>query len=533
MNLLFKNPYRILGLLADSTAREKEKQINRLKMLINADQNPTDDFSFSQFGTFNRDIDDVIEATSKLNLDNDKLIHSIFWFYIGNQISDKAEIDNLKTVELDFICDIWEKLVKSVNITTKNISAFQNLSTFLLMSSVSKDGKIIDLDVLERAIRLKLIFLESELNFDFISKVTDSTFKISKCDLQLLFLRSISKMFEVEYPNKLSSLLSILHSIDFISKQDFFKQYISIPISKIENRIEITKNLSKNNPENSLKYANELFNDIEFDYSILKSNLKVDDINFSAISDKIANQLLQCGITSYNLFFEDPAKDVGDEVLNNALIAKSFAIGSMTKDRIEKSIAVYKDFIEEKPIRLKKVLVYEDFMTLDSKIESFQNIEDTAHNALEFGLFCKPLLDRIKLKLGEHDDFYIKLSTRVVRNMLGALVETANKAMDRGRISIEIVGIWEAYIKLDTFDMTEDQRKKVDENKDTLKSIFKRHKSVIFIGNTPFDTWALWLLGGGLFILLVYLIWGYEGLQNVFGFFVFILIMIGVGSLRR
>ncbi len=34
MDIVFNNPYRILGLLADSTTREKERQINRLRLLM-------------------------------------------------------------------------------------------------------------------------------------------------------------------------------------------------------------------------------------------------------------------------------------------------------------------------------------------------------------------------------------------------------------------------------------------------------------------------------------------------------------------
>ena len=46
MQLIKNNPYRIVGLLAGSTAKEQVRQEKRLKQYIEAEQEPEDDFSF-------------------------------------------------------------------------------------------------------------------------------------------------------------------------------------------------------------------------------------------------------------------------------------------------------------------------------------------------------------------------------------------------------------------------------------------------------------------------------------------------------
>ena len=54
MQYISNNPYRILGLLANSTKKEQAKQVNRLKHFIEAEVETDEDFSFPSFGQFDR-----------------------------------------------------------------------------------------------------------------------------------------------------------------------------------------------------------------------------------------------------------------------------------------------------------------------------------------------------------------------------------------------------------------------------------------------------------------------------------------------
>ena len=59
MKTILNNPFRTVGLLVGTTAKEQTKQINRLKKFIEAEQEPQDDFSFPILGSLNRNIDSV------------------------------------------------------------------------------------------------------------------------------------------------------------------------------------------------------------------------------------------------------------------------------------------------------------------------------------------------------------------------------------------------------------------------------------------------------------------------------------------
>ena len=110
MNLIINNPYRILGLLVGSSAAQQNRQISRLKMYIEAEQEPEQDYSFPSLGINKRSIEKIESAASKLNLDADKMLYSLFWFYNGNPITDEPAFDALREEGTEEAPEIWRNL---------------------------------------------------------------------------------------------------------------------------------------------------------------------------------------------------------------------------------------------------------------------------------------------------------------------------------------------------------------------------------------------------------------------------------------
>ncbi|MCZ2459756.1 MAG: hypothetical protein LC128_09015 [Chitinophagales bacterium] len=132
MNLIKNNPYRIVGLLTGATAKEQNRQINRLKQYIEAEQEPQDDFSFPALGELHRTLESVEEAASKLNLDNDKINAALFWFWNGNPITDEAAFEALKSGDLEAAYEIWDKLITKTDEEGKNFGNQLQKRTILL-----------------------------------------------------------------------------------------------------------------------------------------------------------------------------------------------------------------------------------------------------------------------------------------------------------------------------------------------------------------------------------------------------------------
>ena len=157
MNIIQRNPYRIVGLLVGATAAEQRRQLTRLQRFLEADQEPEDDFSFPTLGQIHRTLESVNEAASKLNLDSDKMSAALFWFYKGNPITDEPAFDAIKEADLDQVINIWTKLTSNGEVSQRNASAYSNLGTLYLSGIL--EGTNTNEVILEQGISLKLEFL--------------------------------------------------------------------------------------------------------------------------------------------------------------------------------------------------------------------------------------------------------------------------------------------------------------------------------------------------------------------------------------
>jgi hypothetical protein len=357
MKLILENPYRFVGLLVGATAREQERHVKRLKQFIEAEQDLQDDFSFPTLDNLQRTLDKVNEASSKLNLDNDKMSAALFWFYKGNPITDEPALDALKVGDFDQAINIWTKHIinNSTNdfpppyyeLTKRNASAYFNLGTLFLSGILeSKHIRFVQSKgiptyekFLGEGIKLKLSFLESDFIKDFKALATDETYKTTNKELQLLFLTQVQS--EVEKSGGITSnkLLDILTKQEFSAKEDFLKGFVQKPIEQIERKIEEAKTKRKANKANAVNIGNTLYEQTSENIKQLKSILGTSNLKFSSIADKVANEILQCSIEYFNYCQENQSEtNYFDHAWKLAKSAESIAVGKLTLDRIVDSL---------------------------------------------------------------------------------------------------------------------------------------------------------------------------------------------------
>lgn len=544
MQLIKNNPYRIIGLLAGATAKEQDRQIRRLKQYLAAEQEPEGDYSFPTLGKLDRTLEDVTEASSKLNLDNDKMTAALFWFYNGNTITDEPAFESLKDGNIQECTDIWVKLMASGEVTKRNSSAYHNLSTLLLRNSFNSSG--IDEKILSDAISYKIEFLESEFVKDFITRTTDETFKINKEQIELIFLRLLQN--EVERHGGISTIkfLEIINDCEFAAKEEFIKEFVNKPIEQIERKITDTRNTRKANKNDAIKSGTALFNQTKESLTLLKSVLSSKSIKYISISDKVSEEILQCGIDFFKLHKDTP-NDPGQAVMNLFKGANSLACGNIAKQRCTENIENLQEWINDKPNRVKIKSIETEIEFITNKLKDFQNLKDSIKNARDFAKNCKPYLDKIKLILGENDELYLKLSTAIVGNAQGMIVLTVNDAMERRTKYVEyknyinnplgslnnsnyppllgglnfnrpefvpeysietlrsvIEEAWTATVILEAFDMSIEKRNQHTKNKESLKRLYKQiNNNATFFGDTPIPNWIFWVVGIGIVGLLL------------------------------
>lgn len=379
MKLIQNNPYRIVGLLVGATAREQERQVRRLKQFLEAEQEPQEDFSFPILGNLNRTLNSVEEAASKLNLDSDKIGVALFWFWNGNSITDEAAFEALKNGDIETANDIWDKLITKTDeegqrfwkpITEKNYSAYHNSS---ILNFIRGDGN------LNNGIVAGLYFFESDLLQKFISSVVDETFKTNKKELQLLFLNQLHSALESNKKTSLPKFIEILNKHKFVAKEDFMKGIVQKPIEQIEQKIETAKNKRKASKANAAKAGQELSTATASDLTQLKSVVGENDIKYTSIADKVANEILQCSIDYFN-DCQDKNSNINyaETAMKLAKQAQNIAVGNLTKDRVKDNIETLSEMKDRELLQAIAVLqsvkdAYgEACRTIDKQVEELQ-----------------------------------------------------------------------------------------------------------------------------------------------------------------
>lgn len=482
MELVLNNPYRIVGLLVGASAAEQRRQLTRLQRFLEADQEPEFDFSFPTLGNLHRTLDKVNEASSKLNLDSDKMNAAIFWFYRGNAITDEPAFDAIKEADLDQVINIWTKLTSNGVVTQRNASAYSNLGTLYLSGIL--EGTNTNEAILEQGISLKLKFLESDFIKDFKALATDETYKTTKKELQLLFLNQLQSEVEKNGSVTSNKFLDILIKQEFSAKEDFLKGFVQKPIEQIEKKIEETKSKRKANKANSIKAANSLLADTKDSIKQLKSILGTTNIKYASIADKLAMEFFACS-RDYFMHFKDTSTDPSEVTMKVFKHAKNIAVGNITMQQIDENIRDLQEWIDDKPTRDKQMLVDNDLKKIISIIDEFDDRAETIANAKLIINKSINYLINIKNILGNTDDLYLKLSTRIAQQAQHNIIEEVNDAQRKAEKSIKfdrfctintlktvLTNAWYATTLIGSLDMEFDFKvNRYNKNKASLKEL--------------------------------------------------------------
>jgi hypothetical protein len=484
MDIIKNNPYRVIGILVGTSTRDENTKTRKLKMYIDAGQEVPEDFSFPIIGPLTRTSITVDDAVSKLNLNNDRVNASLFWFYNGNAITDESVFDALRASkeEAKEAIERWIKLATAEEVTKRNASAFQNLSTLYLNSGFKKN-RVSKID-LEKGITLKLKFLDSDFSDSFIKLSSDETYKVCKEALQIQFLTQIYNEIEKVDKNLVDWYLECISKISFTAKQNYLNDFVSKPIEVVKNLIEENKTVRKESPSKAYVLGNSLYTTGSEKIITIQNILGKNNIQFTSISDKLSDEVLQCGI-AYFKKHKDTDTDPSTKAMDLFKKAKKLAVGSIAIQRCQENTENLQEWIDEKPERDKNNRISADLKALIEIFDRFERNAETIANAKILINLCKPYLNNIKSTLGATDEMYLKLSTRVASQAQSYIIEEVNNAQENFeyKISVDRYGTlnkiktavrtgWEVTNLIGTLDMEYDYKTgRFSQNKNALKNL--------------------------------------------------------------
>lgn len=328
MNSIHNNPFRIAGILANSSEKDIQRQKSKITRYTEVGKEVTSEYDFSFLNNIARNNAVIDKAFSDIEQNQSRINHALFWFVNSSPV-DATAIQHLISGNKEKALEIWEKLVTDKEVTAKNFSAFNNIGTLYFLEG-SKSG-------LEKGIAAKLKLIESDHFTDFAHSVADATFSPNTQKQTELLVDQIFSDNRNTFSPK--DLLPVFNS-NASAKKYASQKVTQEPVKNIEAAVEEAKKSRAANKLGAYQKGKNLYTKTKSDLALLASVVGKTDLQYKMLADNVAKEVLQCSIDYFNENQEqDRSGDYLKEAMDLALLAKSVAVNSVTVERINDNIA--------------------------------------------------------------------------------------------------------------------------------------------------------------------------------------------------
>lgn len=451
MKAIFDNPFRVLGIPVNAGAKDLAANKGRMKLLdIGKEVSFPLDLTIIM-SPITRSKESVSVAERDINLPQDKIRHALFWIAKPTDTIGKFGYERLLSGNID---DAIEKLEKSNSWEAQLCVATLLLTKANFQGALSAINNVIELhisDFLKTIAGETYVTDTDSLRHEYLSVLS------SELDITDLYL----KLAGTQVPNKII--------------EDLRNMAVESPIAVIEKEITDAKAVDTKSISAQLKAGKDLKANTSTSLNQLKKIVGVNDLRYSRVVDKLANQILQCSINYFNAHKEETRV-----IINNALAlgeyAQSIAVGNIAREHIKHNVDILRRKIENLPPAGVETEVY----AILSALKSFVDKPDMISHAVTLIDDTKCHLNSIKRKLGI-TDYYLKLSTQVVHNALHNIIEEVNSSQTftTDPVMLRIIfqpvveKAWDCMRSLDSFDMEDDFRKnRYLPNRNTLRKMY-------------------------------------------------------------
>jgi hypothetical protein len=459
VELVLKNPFRVLGLPATASTRDITKRISDLETFAELGKAKTYPHDFPGLGALDRSLESIKDAARKIEQTEGRLFHSFFWFRAGDSV-DELALESLAAGNVDEAVELWDKQLGKKG--TKKYTWRLNRGVIRFVRA--NDGTL-DKDEMDEALEDLGFVIDDDLD-DSIQDVLSGN--ESGLDRESLWRRVVDEVVGFVQSSESTpygkGALKIVESFwSFPAEaRDYASSKIVNPlVEDVQEAIKVSEGLRADEDLEALKAKNYL-GKVEKIIKDLEEVLGEEDIRFQAIANAYADEVCACAVKALNKF-KDPK-------LAMSLIqwADSLPSFSRVKSRIEENLEIIQGWVEEDE---------EDelFGELVKKLKVDVYTMTQASNMLED---MKRELAKIKAKVGSTDKRYITISSACAHRILGFLIDTVNDAQDSFSSRKNLTDLQSTIgqatgltRKLLLLDLDGDTRVRVNKNLETIEGI--------------------------------------------------------------
>ncbi len=420
MNIIYNNPYRILGISSSISEKELKKQISIIRRYLEIGKQKKFSYDFDYLGEIIRNQESVINAANMIEHPLKKMEYSLFWFVDVSEI-DKKAFHNLQENNIESALEIWEKGINA-DLDIKSF-AYLNLSTLYI--SLYSQNPIKYKHYLLKGLQLKSMIF----NNDIYEKLKDHIIKNTNVDRQTIIKSFVDDMLEYfiksgdrknELPNNWFTILT--NEMHEEVKICFGKKIITNYTSTINKKLDKCAEKRKQNPKNALKQGKNLFMITKGDLININQIYNKDNTNYSIYADKIAKEILQCSTDYYNKIGENLVKENVEETVLIVKLAKKVAQTQLIINRINDSLEVLNDWINHEHEIKSTIIIKLNLDNIDKILSDRINENSPINDLRQRGVKCKSELNEIGNKIGYSNELHKNICNGIVTELLNKYI---------------------------------------------------------------------------------------------------------------
>lgn len=459
MELVLKNPYRVLGLSSTASTRDIAKRVSDLETFAELGKAKPYPYDFPGLGPVDRSHEAIKEAARKIEQPEGRIFHSLFWFRAGDA-GDELALESL-TKDLNFeAASLWSKLLSKRG-ATRYTWRLNRCVLHLANSNVYG----IDTTKMDEALEDLGLLLEDDLDTAVGDISVGNEFALDKLKLWKRVIDEVISLVESDpeepYGENCVLLLDSLWSFPEAAQDYASAKIINPLIDKIKEAIKASEGLREDEDLEALQAKNGL-QEVETIIWALEQVLGEQDNRFQTIANAYADEVCDCAIAAINKFKNPKLAKV---LIEWAEALPSFA---RVKTRIEENREVLEGWFEDD---------YDDeiFAEINEKLSTSLH---TLPEATRMFDDMRRSLVTIKTDGGVADAKYIKISSACAAKLLNHLIKTVNSAQERflstkniTALRATVNGARDLNRKLLWFDLDEKTRERVSENLKVVENI--------------------------------------------------------------
>lgn len=298
MDLVLRNPFRVLGLPVTASSREIAKRVSDLELFAELGKDKTYPNDFPDLGDIDRSMEAIKDAARRIELPEMRVFHSFFWFRDGDTVD-----------ELAFECLTNSEFLETDSVWTKQFEKHSGIGNFSWrinrgVFSIWMTGDLEDSGTVYFEQALQDIAFASEDLYEEATASIPGAYQVSPQRVRELIADALIeiavRLSEQAYgPNAIRMTEHCLY---------FHEQTLEYIVSKITrpltNAIQDAVDRSKAKRDegtsiDDLRRKNGL-SKVEHIIYELRDSLGESDPGFQAVANIFANEVIACAINAIN-----------------------------------------------------------------------------------------------------------------------------------------------------------------------------------------------------------------------------------------